>query len=138
MTDPCPCGAGPYDTCCRPYVEGEADAPTPVALMRSRYTATDQANAQYLVDTRHASTRNKRTVAEVEASCRARQLQGLTILEEADGDHPDEAYVEFRAEFLHEGSRGSVQERSRFLREDGRWYFVSSEFKPQPLGDDLA
>ena len=37
---PCPCGSGrAFDECCGPFLSGAAAAPTPEALMRSRYAA---------------------------------------------------------------------------------------------------
>lgn len=55
-TPPCPCGGPEYATCCAPWLQGQA-APTPEALMRSRYTAYTQKNEAYLLATWHPSTR---------------------------------------------------------------------------------
>ncbi|MBC7906861.1 MAG: SEC-C domain-containing protein, partial [Rhodospirillaceae bacterium] len=47
----CPCGSGRgLDACCAPILNGAA-APTPEALMRSRYTAFTQADLDYLETT---------------------------------------------------------------------------------------
>ena len=35
--------------------------------------------------------------------------------------------VEFRATYLVEGELGILHERSRFVREDGRWFYVDGE-----------
>src|SRR5450830_1542703 len=53
----CPCGGPTLATCCGPYIDGSAIAPSAEALMRSRYTAYGQRNEPYLLATWHASTR---------------------------------------------------------------------------------
>jgi SEC-C motif-containing protein len=54
----CPCGSGYlYPDCCGPLHDGEAPAPTAMALMRSRYCAFALGRAGYLLDTWHPSTR---------------------------------------------------------------------------------
>lgn len=45
----CPCGSKiSYSSCCGLYHSAKAIAPTPEALMRSRYTAYTQANFDYI------------------------------------------------------------------------------------------
>ncbi|MBC7184532.1 MAG: zinc chelation protein SecC, partial [Marinobacter sp.] len=56
-TQYCPCGSGKsYRECCRLFHEGEP-APSPEALMRSRYTAFVLDLPDYLRATWHQSTR---------------------------------------------------------------------------------
>ena len=52
----CPCGSDlPYANCCQPWHGGQA-APTPEALMRSRYSAYVLGLLDYLLATWHPST----------------------------------------------------------------------------------
>lgn len=98
--------------------------------MRARFTAYARVLPQYLLDSRHESTRAKRSLSELEASCRSAEWLSLTILDTERGQAEDsEGFVEFRADFKKDGETRFTQERSRFLREGGLWYFVSSEFK---------
>lgn len=47
----CPCHSGSsYETCCKPFHSGEP-APTPLALMRSRYSAYALNLADYIMET---------------------------------------------------------------------------------------
>ena len=39
----------------------------------------------------------------------------------------DAGIVEFVASFRRGGERGELRERSRFVREDGRWSYVDGE-----------
>ena len=41
---------------------------------------------------------------------------------------PDTAIVEFVARFRADGRGHRLHETSRFVREDGRWYYVDGDF----------
>lgn len=116
MTRPCPCGAAsPYDACCGPLHAGESTASTPEALMRSRYSAFVLRKADYLRETWHPSTRPQR----LDLDPRTRWL-GLQVLSASGGVFDTSGVVEFRARH----DKGEHVERSHFLREGGRWYYV--------------
>ncbi|EEX66852.1 hypothetical protein VCJ_000748 [Vibrio metoecus] len=44
----------------------------------------------------------------------------------------DEGFVHFRAFLAQQGQEYCLEERSRFLNEDGRWYYIDGEF-PEAL-----
>ncbi|MBB3232946.1 YchJ family protein [Halomonas stenophila] len=116
-TDPCPCGSGlPLADCCGPYHRGEP-APTPEALMRSRYSAFALGLTDYLLATWAPETRPASLPPDD-----ATRWVGLEIL---DHEHAgDTGRVHFRATF-REGRRwGVLEEVSRFRREAGRWRYV--------------
>ena len=130
LGEPCPCGRLDerrrpltYARCCGPYLGG-APAPDAESLMRSRYTAYVRGDETYLLSTWHASSRPAR----VEPESGTRWL-GLEVREqrELDADH---AEVEFVAR-MRPGSAPAVRlhERSRFVREAGRWYYVAGEIR---------
>lgn len=112
----CPCGSGQaLAECCGRYHLGEP-APTPEALMRSRFSAFALNLTDYLLASWHPDTR-PRTLAPDE---RTRWVR-LEILE--SGEQGDEGVVHFRAT-CREGRRWAVlEERSRFQREAGRWFY---------------
>ena len=89
--------------------------------MRSRYCAFVLENAPYLLATWHASTRP----ADVSFDTAVKWL-GLQVREyrEQDSTH---AQVEFVARYRLDGRAVRLHERSRFLREDGRWYYVDGD-----------
>ncbi|MFA9441102.1 YchJ family protein [Uliginosibacterium sp. sgz301328] len=118
---PCPCGSGrTYARCCGPWHDGEP-APTPEALMRSRYSAYALGLDDYVAATWHASTRPTDT-----ASDDAVKWIGLKIVHapQAEGDA---AAVEFIARYKIGGRAYRMHETSRFVREDGRWYYVDGD-----------
>ena len=134
-TSPCPCGrvatppsarkAHPlaYADCCGRYIDhwDEAPAPDAESLMRSRYTAFVRERADYLQATWHAST----CPATLDFDAGARWL-GLEVrAHRATG--PDSAEVEFVARYRVGGRAVRLHERSRFVREQGRWYYVDGD-----------
>lgn len=126
MSETCPCGSGSaYALCCQPYHTGAKPAPTPVALMRSRYTAYVLGDVEYLLASWHPACQAQQWRDSLVQSAAETCWLGLHILEEAPGAQPDEGYVEFAARFS-DGPEAPVQllhERSRFLRVNERWYY---------------
>ncbi|NJD07983.1 MAG: zinc chelation protein SecC [Methylococcaceae bacterium] len=119
----CPCGSGlNLAECCGPYLSGTAAAPTPEALMRSRYTAYALGSGDYLIATWHPSTRPAQLGLEPKAT---RWLK-LEILE-APPHSEDAGEVDFTADFFAEGSLQTLHETSHFRRESGRWYYLDGK-----------
>ncbi|CUA82158.1 Uncharacterized conserved protein YchJ, contains N-and C-terminal SEC-C domains [Gulbenkiania indica] len=126
----CPCGRPvPFDACCGRYLPPEAaPAPTAEALMRSRYTAYVMGNEPYLMATWHATTRPERLGLADEQS-RPRWL-GLSIVRSEGGQNTDtHGLVEFVARYKIQGRAFRLHETSRFLKEDGRWWYVDGDLQ---------
>jgi SEC-C motif-containing protein len=122
---PCPCGTGQsYGACCARWHAGEHPlaAPAPEALMRSRYTAYTLGVTDYLLATWHASTRPV-TLDPVDPQVR---WLGLEVRKAAMSD-ADHGTVEFVARSKLGGRAHRLRETSRFVREDGRWYYVDGD-----------
>ncbi|MDR9440574.1 MAG: YchJ family protein [Halomonas sp.] len=117
LSDGCPCGSGlTYHACCAPCHGGEP-APTPEALMRSRYSAFILGLTDYLLASWHPDTRPTSLVPD--ASTRWVRLEICD-----SGEEGDEGFVHFRAT-CREGRRWAVlEERSRFRREAGNWVYL--------------
>jgi len=124
--DLCPCGSGDrFDGCCRPALQG-APAPTAERLMRSRYTAFVVGDAGYLAATWHPGTRPDELDLDP-----AQRWTGLQILDvEAGADGDVRGVVEFRAAWRHGADRGVLHERSRFVRQSGRWWYLDGRLDP--------
>lgn len=133
----CPCLSGdPYAECCAPYHRGAAVAPTAERLMRSRYSAFAIGDAAYLLATWHPQTRPDPAGFALDDSIRWYRLD---ILGRSGGGVLDsEGEVEFVA---HHKPRptpdatprthpapvaGRQHERSRFVRENGRWFYLDA------------
>jgi len=88
--------------------------------MRSRYSAFAVADPAYLLATWHPATRPRTLTLYTE-----RRWTGLDVLGTSGGALFDqEGIVEFRASHVGAGGPGTQHERSRFLREGGRWFYV--------------
>lgn len=131
MEQLCPCGSGlQYSLCCQPYLRGERHALTPSVLMRSRYSAYVIQDADYLVATWHPAVRHDTLKSDISAGFAQTQWLGLTVYEEAEGKDDNEGFVSFVARFADQGHESAIIERSRFLKESGRWYYIDGS-RPQ-------
>jgi SEC-C motif domain protein len=132
----CPCGrldarGRPlaFAQCCGRYLGGHEAAPDAPSLMRSRYTAYVLCDERYLLATWHPSTRPQQVSLEP-----GTKWLGLEVRDHRELD-TSYAEVEFVARYKAESrapSTGSGQavrlrERSRFVREGARWYYVDGE-----------
>ena len=124
--NPCPCGTGrDYAACCGRYHAGEP-APDAEALMRSRYSAYVRGDAGYLRATWHPDTCPDELGLDTPGAPRTTWL-GLSVKEHRITG-PDTAEVEFVARYrIGGGSAVRMQERSRFVRIDGRWYYTDGD-----------
>jgi SEC-C motif-containing protein len=130
-TPGCPCGRLdargrplPLVQCCGRYVGHFEAAPAPdaEALMRSRYTAFVLQDEPYLLATWHAGKRPSR----VRFDAGTRWL-GLEVKQHrvVDDTH---AEVEFVARCRDAGGAATrMHERSRFVREGGRWFYLEGD-----------
>jgi SEC-C motif-containing protein len=118
----CPCGGANYAGCCQPYHDGSA-APDAARLMRARYSAYALGRMQFVFDTWHATTRPLR---EELAHDPAIKWLGLEVRQHVPGE--DVATVEFVARSKSGGRAQRLHEISRFVREDGRWFYVDGTF----------
>ena len=129
----CPCGrrdqagsALAYAHCCGRYVAAFETTPAPdaEALMRSRYSAFVLERADYLLATWYASKRPTRVSFDAGV-----KWLGLDVKQHQVID-ADDAEVEFVARQRDKSGRAlRLHERSRFVRDAGRWYYVDGDHK---------
>jgi SEC-C motif-containing protein len=119
----CTCGSGrTYAACCGRLHSGSEIAASAEALMCSRYSAYVLKLGDYLLATWHPSTRP----AELDLAADPSQWLGLEVRrhEQQDGTH---ATVEFVARYRIDGRGQRLHELSRFVRADGRWYYLDGD-----------
>lgn len=125
MERACPCGhAMPYALCCGRYVEEFDGLPAPdaEALMRSRYSAFVLERADYLRATWHASKRPSRVSFDAGVKWLGLEVRAHKVVDDSHAE------VEFVARLREPGGRAvRLHERSRFVREDGRWFYVDGD-----------
>ena len=127
---PCPCGRKRQNQvlslkhCCARYLDHYDTHPAPDAesLMRSRYSAFVLERADYL----KATWFKENCPGSIDFDHGVKWL-GLDIKrsKQMDSDH---AEVEFVARSRLNGRATRLQETSRFIRENGRWFYVDGVF----------
>uniref|UniRef100_Q478Z6 UPF0225 protein Daro_3857 n=1 Tax=Dechloromonas aromatica (strain RCB) TaxID=159087 RepID=Q478Z6_DECAR len=123
-SDACPCGSGRrYADCCGRLHAGAEVALTAEALMRSRYSAYVLRLDDYLQASWHPSTRPVNLdLAEDDGT----KWLGLEIKRHQLQDE-NHATVEFVARYRIDGRGHRLHEISRFVREDGCWFYVDGD-----------
>lgn len=92
-------------------------------LMRSRFEAYKRADKEWLLETWHPSTRPHGLDLSENPTWRGLQIVDTV----AGGENDDAGIVEFRATFVSDDGVGVQHERSRFVREHGRWFYVDGD-----------
>ena len=130
MSMKCCCHSGlPHEKCCGPYLEGTAQAPSPEALMRSRYAAFVHENASHLARTRAEEFCRPDEILELAKNFSQTRWEGLAILGKGM-ETKDRGWVEFVAFYLTPGGRGQLHEKSKFVRRNGRWFYTEGTLLP--------
>lgn len=124
----CPCGnTKAYSDCCAPLHQGETFATTAEQLMRSRYSAFSRGQIDYLVATLHPSVRelsDRTSLVETVKNC---EWLKLDVLKTSGGSGDEtEGEVEFVAFYREEGIK-FLREKSRFIKENGHWYYINGK-----------
>lgn len=121
----CHCGSGHLsEECCLQYMSGPLNAPTAEALMRSRYTAYVLGDEAYLLTSWfHATRPEKLNLQQANIN-----WSGLTICKTQGGKAGDQrGVVEFIAKYVEAGKAAQVHESSRFIYQQGRWFYVDGD-----------
>lgn len=125
---PCPCGRLDargrilaYKQCCQPCLEADQSALDAVSLMRSRYSAFVLEREPYLLSTWHAAHRPAGVDFDLQAKWLGLEIRRCCLL---DDEH---AEVEFVARNRVAGRAVRLHEFSRFLKENGRWYYLNGK-----------
>ncbi len=90
--------------------------------MRSRYSAYTLGDEAYLRASWHAGTRPLDAIVHEDGA----KWLGLEVKRHTP--QGDEATVEFIARYKIDGRAHRMHEVSRFLKEDGKWYYVDGTF----------
>jgi SEC-C motif-containing protein len=129
MSKPCPCGrldakklVLTYAACCGQYLDGGLTAPDAQSLMRSRYSAFVLEKADYLLCTWHPGYRPATLDFEPDVKWLGLQVQNYVVI---DTTHAEVAFVARQRDRTGRAIR--LHERSRFVCENGCWYYVDGD-----------
>lgn len=121
----CPCMSGmAYDACCQPLLKRRKKADSAEALMRSRYTAYSVGDMLHVFRTWHSSTRPSLASLRQSVSTDTEWL-ALKVIDVEE--RIDTAIVEFIATYQTDKGINQLKERSHFVLEKGKWFYVEGE-----------
>jgi len=132
----CPCSPEKeFEQCCGPYLAGDQDAPTAEALMRSRYTAYVVKDYDYVIRTCQADNRPKQDEFTDQLDLK---WHGLEVLRTEQGQaDDDQGVVEFVARYEAAGATYNHHEVSKFVKEEGKWYYLDGDLLRPPQAQSL-
>ncbi len=100
-------------------------------LMRSRYSAHVLGLVDYVVATYHPSC-DAESQREGIAESIDSDWAGLEVIDTAERlSRKRGLLLSFKAYFNEDGAQYCMQERSRFVRENGLWFYIDGEFPEQ-------
>ncbi len=114
-----------FSQCCARFIVDAALPQNAVELMRSRYSAYVLGVEDYLQSTWHPSTRPASPIIDQQETIKWIKL---VVLQHQQSDNNDNASVEFIAHYKIQGRAHKLHEISRFVREDGRWFYLNGTF----------
>ncbi|GAD79354.1 YchJ family metal-binding protein [Vibrio ezurae] len=122
----------PYQDCCQPIHLDPRQALVPEQLMRARYCAHELKLVDFVIQTYHPSCH-----ASEDADAIAESVSGdwskLEVVNSESGSNDNEGFVTFNAYFSEDKRQYSFTEKSRFVREDGQWFYIDGEMYDYPL-----
>jgi SEC-C motif domain protein len=111
-----------YIDCCGQFINGQLTAPDAQSLMRSRYCAFVLEKADYLLSTWHASQRPASLEFESGVKWLGLQVQSHVVI---DAESAEVTFVARQRDSTGRAIR--LHERSRFVCENGSWYYVNGD-----------
>ncbi len=123
----CPCGTGKtYLDCCGIFISNQKLPSTPEELMRSRYTAYNQVNIDYIMHTMKSPAADNFDAKAVQESAKKIKWTGLEIVKTTYDS--TQGVVEFFAYYYIDNKKHVLHEISEFNFENGKWYYVNGTY----------
>lgn len=116
----CFCGSeSNFSSCCQPYINQELPVKTAEQLMRSRFSAYADGNAQYIYDTYAKSSQKAQSLKELDEWSKSCVWLALKIHPVTNNANiSTEQYVEFSAFYITNNTLCELREKSRFVLEE--------------------
>lgn len=99
--------------------------------MKSRYSAFSVCDAKYIINTTHPdnpdyTNNTAKWIKDIQKFSNSCEFKNLTIFEFIDGE--TQAFVSFKATLLSNGEDCSFSEKSKFIKKNYKWYYLSGVF----------
>lgn len=132
-TDPCPCQSGKeYADCCEPYINLDQVAPTPEALMRSRYTAYSLNKLEYIEQTMRGKPLEMFDLERAKDHNKETKWLKLEVIDSEIAKSGDKGTVHFKAYYQENNQNHSLEEISGFSKKKDKWYYDSFKLPKKP------
>lgn len=133
----CPCGnPQTFESCCGPFIEGNAFPDTAEQLMRSRYSAFVKVDVDYIKNTLAPESRHDFDHASTKKWAQKSKWLGLKIQSATGGPNDKKGKVEFTATYNDGKETLEHHEVSEFRKdEEGHWLFVGGEAHTHKEGE---
>lgn len=131
VNSPCPCGSGnKYKKCCQPFHKGKLPQ-SALELMKSRYSAFALSDIKYIINTTHKENQDftkdtEKWSKDIENFSNSCQFKKLEILDTSNDEN--RAFVSFKATLFCNNKDCSFSEKSKFLKENGKWFYFNGVF----------
>ncbi|MBQ7881897.1 MAG: YchJ family protein [Treponema sp.] len=128
----CPCGSKKsYGDCCEPIIKGVRLALTAEELMRARYSAYENHEIDFIIEScDHSEGLNEIDREATRSWSEESTWHGLKILRTEKGSEKDsEGVVEFEATYTRKGLRDVHHETGYFKKIDGKWFYSTGTLK---------
>ncbi len=128
----CPCGSlKKYKKCCKPFHDETNLPTTALELMKSRFCAFAVQKCEYIISTTHPenldfNTDLKNWSIDIMNFSKNTNFVELKILDFIEAEN--ESFVTFKAILIQDNLDASFTEKSRFLKVDGKWFYVDGQF----------
>ena len=123
----CYCGsAKQYKNCCQPIHKNPSKASTPEALMRSRFSAYCLGLVDYIINTYHPSCNAQSDRDGITEAAKTDWQKLLVKSSHVDADGL-QGFVHFKAFYNQDRQSFCLEERSRFVKESGQWFYIDGE-----------
>jgi len=129
--DLCPCGSTKkYKKCCKPFHDGQIPK-SAEELMKSRFSAYALSKADYIMETTHPlnpdfAENSQSWKKDIMNFCDYTDFVNLEVYETQEGE--DESFVTFKAILTQDNLDASFSEKSRFLKVNGKWFYIDGTF----------
>jgi SEC-C motif-containing protein len=126
----CPCGLPQtFDDCCGRFISNQSSASTPEQLMRSRYSAYVTNHMEYIQDTMKGYALEGFDVKEAKQWSSSVCWLGLKLIKHSQIDN-SHGHVEFIVSYQIKDKIYMMHEKSEFIYENGRWFYVDGKLYP--------
>ena len=122
----CPCGSGKqYKNCCQLIHIDHRCATKPEQLMRARYSAYVLDLVEFIAASYHPDCREEIELADLQSGC---ELEWTKLaVKQSNMTSNLEGFVLFKAYYKDNGRSGCLEEKSRFLKVNGLWFYIDGQ-----------